>query len=99
MGEKQNRARARLKFLVAKLGIDEFRRLVLEELLVMGEDGSKVEELDPIEEAPPPTVGEPECSSAASPSPEEHGPTLGDVQHALLKGSRLHRSSISMARM
>jgi len=31
LGEKDNRARARLKFLVKKLGIDEFRRLVLEE--------------------------------------------------------------------
>lgn len=31
LGEKKNRARARIKFLVARLGIDEFRRLVLEE--------------------------------------------------------------------
>jgi sulfite reductase (ferredoxin) len=31
LGEKDNRARARVKFLVKKLGIDEFRRLVLEE--------------------------------------------------------------------
>lgn len=31
MGEKRNRARARIKFLIANLGIDEFRRLVLEE--------------------------------------------------------------------
>jgi sulfite reductase (ferredoxin) len=30
-GEKANRARARIKFLVKKLGIEEFRRLVLEE--------------------------------------------------------------------
>jgi sulfite reductase (ferredoxin) len=30
-GEKKNRAKSRIKFLVAKLGIDEFRRLVLEE--------------------------------------------------------------------
>jgi len=30
-GEKANRARARLKFLVKKLGLDEFRRMVLEE--------------------------------------------------------------------
>jgi sulfite reductase (ferredoxin) len=29
-GEKQNRNRARIKFLVGKLGIDEFRRLVME---------------------------------------------------------------------
>jgi sulfite reductase (ferredoxin) len=31
LGEKKNRNRARLKFLVAKLGIEEFRRLVEEE--------------------------------------------------------------------
>jgi sulfite reductase (ferredoxin) len=30
-GEKANRARARLKFLVKKLGLEEFRRMVLEE--------------------------------------------------------------------
>ena len=38
LGEKQIRSRARIKFLVAKLGIDEFRRLVLEERKVMPED-------------------------------------------------------------
>jgi sulfite reductase (ferredoxin) len=31
LGEKENRARARIKFLVKKLGIEQFRRLVLEE--------------------------------------------------------------------
>jgi sulfite reductase (ferredoxin) len=31
LGERENRARARIKFLVKKLGIDEFKRLVLEE--------------------------------------------------------------------
>ena len=31
LGEKRNRARARIKFLIAQLGIDEFKRLVLEE--------------------------------------------------------------------
>ncbi|MHC4994322.1 MAG: nitrite/sulfite reductase, partial [Planctomycetota bacterium] len=31
LGEKKNRNRARVKFLVAKLGIEEFRRLVFEE--------------------------------------------------------------------
>ena len=35
LGEKRNRARARLKFLVAKLGIEEFRRLVLEERAIL----------------------------------------------------------------
>lgn len=32
LGEKRNRNRARLKFLIAKLGIEEFRHLVYEEL-------------------------------------------------------------------
>ena len=31
LGEKKNRAKARMKFLIGKLGIDEFRRLVEEE--------------------------------------------------------------------
>jgi sulfite reductase (ferredoxin) len=31
LGEKRNRARARIKFLIAHLGIDGFRKLVLEE--------------------------------------------------------------------
>jgi sulfite reductase (ferredoxin) len=38
LGEKKNRARARLKFLVAKLGIEEFRRLVLAERAILPED-------------------------------------------------------------
>ncbi len=31
LGEKKNRARARIKFLLAQLGIDQFRRIVLDE--------------------------------------------------------------------
>ena len=38
LGEKKNRNRARLKFLVKKLGIDEFRRLVYEELETVPRD-------------------------------------------------------------
>ncbi|MGE3536131.1 MAG: nitrite/sulfite reductase [Candidatus Tectimicrobiota bacterium] len=38
LGEKRNRARARLKFLVAKLGIEAFRRLVQEERAIMPVD-------------------------------------------------------------
>jgi sulfite reductase (ferredoxin) len=38
LGEKQNRARARIKFLVAKLGIDEFRRLVEQERKILPPD-------------------------------------------------------------
>jgi sulfite reductase (ferredoxin) len=38
LGEKKNRNRARLKFLVQKLGIEEFRRLVDEEVRTMPDD-------------------------------------------------------------
>ena len=38
LGEKANRNRARIKFLVAKLGIDEFRRLVDEERAILPHD-------------------------------------------------------------
>ncbi|GAB5494524.1 MAG: nitrite/sulfite reductase [Phototrophicaceae bacterium] len=37
-GEKQNRNRARLKFLIGKIGIEEFRRLVKEELETLPAD-------------------------------------------------------------
>lgn len=38
LGEKQNRNRARIKFLVNKLGIEEFKRLVLEERATLPHD-------------------------------------------------------------
>jgi sulfite reductase (ferredoxin) len=38
LGEKQNRNRARVKFLVAKLGIEEFQRLVEEEREILPHD-------------------------------------------------------------
>ena len=38
LGEKKNRAQARVKFLVARLGIAEFRRLVLEERKILQND-------------------------------------------------------------
>src|SRR3954468_6318824 len=38
LGEKKNRNKARIKFVVAKLGIDEFRRLVQEEIRTMPAD-------------------------------------------------------------
>ena len=40
LGEKRNRQKARLKFVVAKLGIEEFRRVVHEERRTMPEDPS-----------------------------------------------------------
>jgi sulfite reductase (ferredoxin) len=38
LGEKRNRARARIKFLIANLGIDGFRKLVLEERQKLSSD-------------------------------------------------------------
>ena len=40
LGEKKARNKARLKFLVQKLGIDEFRRLVLEDYRTMPDDAA-----------------------------------------------------------
>ena len=45
LGEKKNRARARVKFLVAKVGIDEFRCLVREERAKQPEDKRWIEYL------------------------------------------------------
>ena len=53
LGEKKNRALARIKFLVSKLGIEEFRRLVEEERKTMPHDPNwkkLVEELEITEE-------------------------------------------------
>jgi sulfite reductase (ferredoxin) len=38
LGEKRNRGRARLKFLIEKIGFDEFRRLVIEERKILPQD-------------------------------------------------------------
>ena len=38
LGEKRNRNRARIKFLVAQLGIEEFKRLVEEEIKTVPHD-------------------------------------------------------------
>ncbi len=48
LGEKKNRARARLKFVVQKLGIDEFRRLVLEERAILPKDARWTGYLDDV---------------------------------------------------
>ena len=59
LGEKKNRNRARIKFLVAKLGIDEFRQLVLDERKTMPPDPRWTEYLQDIsegQETPPRTT-------------------------------------------
>lgn len=48
LGEKKNRNKARIKFLVAKLGIEEFRRLVLEERAQLETDPGWTQWLDGI---------------------------------------------------
>ena len=55
LGERENRGRARIKFLVAKLGIEEFRRLVFEERAELPHDPqwtAYLEELEHYEEKP-----------------------------------------------
>ncbi len=55
LGERKNRARARLKFVVQKLGIDEFRRLVLEEQQKIPKDDrwtAYLDDLDVTNESP-----------------------------------------------
>ena len=69
LGEKRNRARARVKFLVAKLGIEEFSRLVDEELAVLPADDQWTAYLDDLaitEEAPT----RPAVKLEAGPRPE-----------------------------
>jgi sulfite reductase (ferredoxin) len=61
LGEKKNRNRARIKFLVAQLGIEEFKRLVLEERATLQPDPrwtaylSEIHEMDekPLHSAQP----------------------------------------------
>jgi len=55
LGEKRNRARARVKFLLAKLGMEEFKRLVLEERAKLPHDDAwagYIEELPNYKESP-----------------------------------------------
>ena len=50
LGEKRNRARARIKFLIANLGIDKFRSLVLEERQKLSNDPRWTAHLGSIDE-------------------------------------------------
>lgn len=55
LGEKNNRARARLKFLIAKLGLDEFKQLVEEERKILPHDDewtAYLADVDKITETP-----------------------------------------------
>lgn len=61
LGNRQNRARARMKFLVKDLGIEEFRRLVFEERRVLWSAwaGGPPPAPTASEPAPPPVMGVP----------------------------------------
>ncbi len=55
LGEKKNRARARIKFLVAKVGIEDFRTMVADELATIPEDErwtAYLDDLDVVTEKP-----------------------------------------------
>ncbi|HEX2465455.1 MAG TPA: nitrite/sulfite reductase [Thermoanaerobaculia bacterium] len=73
LGEKRNRARARLKFLVAKLGLDEFRRLVEEERKIIPLDerwSSYLDDLHTTDETPSrPSEAPTEASAGPTQSP------------------------------
>ncbi|MFO0031296.1 MAG: nitrite/sulfite reductase [Cyanobacteriota bacterium] len=74
LGEKKNRNKARIKFLVQKLGIDEFRRLVLEERASLEPDPSWTEWLNAI----------PQYTETGLPTPVSEGQVidLADEQEA-----------------
>jgi len=63
LGEKKNRGRARIKFLIAKLGIEEFRRLVEDERKKLPEDERWTAYLEDM----PHTRGEPARAPAPLP--------------------------------
>ena len=66
LGEKKNRNKARIKFLVSKLGIDEFRRLVKEERAVLENDPKWTDWLETI----------PSFEESGLPEPVSNGQTI-----------------------
>lgn len=70
LGEKDVRSRARLKFLVAKLGIEEFRRLVLEDREGLSEDPRWTAYLDDVHEGHDGPLWQIEKQDKATASPE-----------------------------
>ena len=71
LGEKRNRAKARIKFLVAQLGIDEFRRLVDAELETLETDPRWQEYIDQAEASATEYLPEPATASVNSVRPAE----------------------------
>ena len=70
LGEKDVRSRARLKFLVAKLGIEEFRRLVLEDRAGLPEDPRWTAYLDDVHKGHDGPLWQIEKGSDFTPDPE-----------------------------
>ncbi|MBX7057369.1 MAG: nitrite/sulfite reductase [Leptospirales bacterium] len=70
LGEKKNRARARVKFLVAKLGDEEFRRLVQEERKVLPSDPRWTAYLTDLPEATEEKPSKPGSALASTTNPE-----------------------------
>ena len=70
LGEKRNRARARIKFLVAQLGIEEFRRQVRDERTALALDERWTAYLDSLEAGAeqPLKTGQPLADEAGSPA-------------------------------
>ena len=68
LGEKRNRGRARIKFLVAKLGIDEFRRLVLEERKALQEDPKWTDWIDSTKDAAESPLEKPASTEPVAPA-------------------------------
>ncbi len=75
LGEKENRARARIKFLVKKMGIDAFREEVLKEKAIMPEDPKWTAYVDALE------AYQDEPLKSASPKSDEAKPDGYDVWH------------------
>jgi len=67
LGEKKNRNRARVKFLVANLGIDEFKRLVVEEMKTIPHDPQHTAFLDEMKQR----AGEPVKPSSELTAPAD----------------------------
>ncbi len=66
LGEKKNRNRARIKFLIAKLGVEEFRRLVLEEREILPHDSRWTDYLDDLDSATEQAKVEPSSLNGAA---------------------------------
>jgi sulfite reductase (ferredoxin) len=68
LGEKKNRNKARIKFLVAKLGIDEFRRLVEEERNALETDPAWATWMESAREQPQEYLDAPATDGSAEPA-------------------------------